>query len=196
MKIIFATHNQGKLIEMKDILAGLDVEVLSATEAGITEDIPETGSTFEENSLIKSKHVAERTGEMAIADDSGICIDALDGKPGVYSARWSDGAPLADFTLDKMQGIDNRKASFVTVATLVKPNGEQHIFSGKIDGELTLDKRGVDRPKLPYDLIFKPVGHDTTFAEMTDEQKNSLSHRGIAFRELKKFIEDELSSLT
>lgn len=192
MKLIFATHNQGKLKEMKEMLKGLPVEVLSATEAGIIEDIEETGTTCQENSLIKSKYVAEKTGEWAIADDTGLCIEALDGQPGVYSARWTDGAPHADFTLEKMKGIENRKAYFLSVASLVKPDGGQHIFEGIVNGIITTDKRGVDRPKLPYDLIFQPEGYDKTFAEMSDDQKNSLSHRGKAFEQMKQFLENEL----
>jgi XTP/dITP diphosphohydrolase len=191
-KLIFATHNQGKLKEMKEMLKGLPVEVLSATEAGIIEDIEETGTTCRENSLIKSKYVAEKTGEWAVADDTGLCIDALGGKPGVYSARWTNGAPHADFTLDKMKGEENRQAYFVSVASLVKPGGEEYVFEGKIDGQITLDKRGEDRPKLPYDLIFQPDGFEKTFSEMSDEQKNSLSHRGKAFRRLKEFLQKEL----
>ncbi|MBT7007457.1 RdgB/HAM1 family non-canonical purine NTP pyrophosphatase [Candidatus Falkowbacteria bacterium] len=195
-KIIFATHNQGKLKEMKSILKGLPVEVLSATEAGIIEEIEETGTTCQENSLIKSRYVAKKTGEWAIADDTGLCIDALGGKPGVYSARWTDGAPHADFTLEKMKGIENRNSYFLSIASLVKPNGEEHVFEGKINGTITTEKRGVDRPKLPYDLIFQPEGYNETFAEMSDDQKNSLSHRGKAFQQMRQFIEAELKLLT
>ena len=115
MKLVFATHNQGKLKEMRDLLSDLNIEVVSADEAGVYEDVIEDGTTFKANALKKARFVGEQTGEWAVADDSGICIDALDGEPGVYSARWAgDRASVIDHTLDKMKKVPtkNRGAHF------------------------------------------------------------------------------------
>lgn len=189
-RLVFATHNQGKVKEMKDILSGLEIEVLSAEEAGVFEDVVEDGETFEENALKKAKFVAEKTGEWAVADDSGLCISALGGAPGVQSARWSEGADLAEYTLDKLKNIpaEERTAYFRSTAALCAPDGRHWFFQGRIDGEIPLEPRGIDRPKLPYDVIFIPEGYNRTFAEMSDAEKNSLSHRGLAFSCLKEFI--------
>lgn len=190
-RLVFATHNKGKVKEMKDILSGLDIEIMSAEEAGIFEDVVEDGETFEENSLKKAKFIAEKTGEWAVADDSGLCIEALGGAPGVYSARWGAGADLAEYTLDKLKNIPagERAAYFMSSAALCAPDGRHWFFPGRIGGVISLEPRGIDRPKLPYDVIFIPEGHEKTFAEMSDAEKNSLSHRGLAFSQLKKFIE-------
>ncbi len=194
MKLIFATHNQGKLKEMRALLAGLAFEVLSADEAGVTEDVIEDGTTFEENSLKKARFVSEKTGEWVAADDSGICIDVLGGAPGVFSARWageggSDDA-LVSKTLLMMKDVpeEKRDAHFETVATLIDPSGKHWAFKGIVLGHIASAPRGVPRPKLPYDMVFIPEGHDRTFAEMSDEEKNGLSHRGRAFRTLRDFL--------
>ena len=173
---------------MKNILAGLDLEILSAEDAGVIEDVAEDQDTFAGNALKKARFVAEKTGEWAVADDSGICIDALAGAPGVFSARWSEGAPLAEFTLQKMTGIKDRSAQFFSCAALATPDGQSWTFEGKIAGHLLEQCRGIAHPKLPYDVIFVPQGSDKTFAEMNDEEKNSLSHRGEAFRQLREFL--------
>jgi len=188
MKLIFATHNQGKLVEMKEILKGLDLEVLSAEEVGVRDEIEEDADTCEGNALKKARYVARQTGQWAVADDSGIFINALNGAPGVHSARWSNGKPLVDFTLEKMKNYNDRNAYFLSVAALVSPKGKEWVFQGKINGRITREPAGIDRPKLPYDLIFQPKGYDKTFAQMTDQQKNSLSHRGEAFRKLREFL--------
>jgi len=193
MKLVFATHNQGKLKEMRDLLSDLSIEVVSADEAGVYEDVIEDGTTFKANALKKARFVGEQTGEWAVADDSGICIDALDGEPGVYSARWAgDRASVIDHTLAKMKKVPvkNRGAHFVSTLALFSPDGLYWIFEGQVSGHITLEPRGKNRPGLPYDLIFVPEGYDKTFAEMSDEQKNSLSHRGNAFAKLKIFLQN------
>lgn len=195
MKIVFATHNSGKLVEMRNLLDGF--EVVSAEEAGVFDDVVEDGETFAENALKKARFVSQKTGEWAVADDSGICIAALDGRPGVYSARWAgenaSDDEMINFTLNEMKDVDhdNRQAYFVSVAALVSPAGKEHVFEGRIDGKITTKPIGTPRKKLPYDLIFSPIGTDRTFAEMSDEEKNSLSHRGLAFQKLKKFLEEK-----
>lgn len=196
-RIIFATHNQGKVKEMKDILSGLPVQVLSAEEAGIFEDVVEDGKTFEENALKKARFITEKTGDWAVADDSGLCIESLGGAPGVHSARWAGDreiANLAEYTLEKLKDIpaEKRGAYLESSAVLCAPDGRHWSFSGTISGTIPFKERGIDRPKLPYDVIFIPKGYDKTFAEMSDSEKNSLSHRGAAFLQLKKYLEEIL----
>ena len=194
MKIIFATHNQGKLKEMKELLFGF--EVMGAEEAGIFEDVIEDGRTFVENALKKARFVAQKTGELAVADDSGICIEALDGAPGIMTARWAGEDATDDdkisLTLKKMKNIseNNRSAYFQSVVALVSPDNREWIFEGRVDGKIANKKRGQSRPYLPYDLIFIPNGYTETFAEMSDEKKNKLSHRSAAFKKLKEFLVD------
>lgn len=192
MKLIFATHNPGKFQEMRELLAELEVAVLSADDAGVTEDPEEDGRTFEENALKKARFVAGQTKEWAVADDSGICIDALNGAPGVETARWAgDREKLVSHTLEKMKNIPEgkRQATFYSVVALVSPDGDEHVFKGEVHGRLATTPRGTALPKLPYDVIFIPDGYEQTFAEMPAELKNSISHRGRAFAELKKFLQ-------
>lgn len=194
MKIIFSTHNNGKVKEMRAVLTGLPFEILSAEEAGVFDDVEEDGKTLKENALKKAKYIAQKTGEWTMADDTGFFIDALDGAPGVYAARWLGEDVVeedkARQTLAKISQIsdEQRGGYFETVVALVSPKGEEFIFSGRVVGKLTKELRGAHRPHLPYDLIFVPQGFNETFAEMSDEQKNSLSHRGGAFRKLKDFL--------
>ncbi|MEK7518973.1 MAG: RdgB/HAM1 family non-canonical purine NTP pyrophosphatase [Patescibacteria group bacterium] len=194
MQLIFATHNPGKVVEMKQILHGLPFEVMSADDAGVHEDVVEDGVTFEENALKKARFVSQRTGQWAVADDSGISIDALDGAPGVFSARWAGddatGEQLVAYTLKELDGIPEhrRSAWFESSAALVSPDGQEWVFTGKVEGMIPMAPRGTPRERLPYDVIFIPEGHTKTFAEMTDDEKNSLSHRGEAFRQLKDFL--------
>lgn len=194
MKVVFATHNDGKLIEMRAILAGLPIEVVSADEAGVTEEVAEDGVTFEENALKKARFVAEKTGEWALADDSGLCIDSLGGAPGVRSARWAQDEGVSDnvtCALQKLAGLlpGERGAWFETAAVLVAPDGRHWMFTGRINGSIADAPRGTPRPTLPYDTIFIPKGYSRTFAEMSDEEKNGMSHRGEAFRKLKEVID-------
>lgn len=194
MKLIFATHNVGKVKEMRAMLAGLDIEVMSADEAGVTEDVVEDGQTFTENAAKKARFVVERTGEWVVADDSGICIDALHGSPGIHSARWAGenvtAETLIQKILERLDGVsfEKRGAQFVSTLVLVAPNGQEWVFEGKVSGFIAEEPRGTPRPKLPYDVVFIPEGHTHTFAQMSDEEKNSLSHRGLAFRKLREFL--------
>lgn len=198
MKIIFATHNADKVKEMRAILGGLDIEILSADEAGVTGNVLEDGKTFEENAFKKAKFVSEKTGEWAVADDSGLCIDALGGEPGVYSARYAgekaSSEELINFVLGKMKDVpwEKRTATFYTVGVVVSPKGEHWTFVGKVAGRLATFPRGTPRPRLPYDVIFILDGDSRTFAEMSDREKNNLSHRGLAFRKLREFLKENL----
>ena len=196
MRIIFATHNQGKVKEMQAILADLDMKIVSAEEAGIFEDVIEDGETFEENAFKKANFIMKKSGEWAVADDSGLCIRALDGAPGIFTTRWAgenaSGDELVNFTLEKMKNVpaENRNAYFESAIVLVSPEGKRWTFSGAIEGKITETPKGIAHPKLPYDVIFIPEGYRKTFAEMKNEEKNSISHRGLAFSKLKEFIKN------
>ena len=174
------------------MLVGLPIEILSAEEANVTGEAAEDGATFAENAIKKARYVVEQTGKWAMADDSGLCTDALNGAPGVLTARWAGGRDLIEYTLDKMGGIpeSRRQAHFESAVALVAPDGTESIFSGRVSGSLALTPRGVPRLKLPYDVLFIPDGYNQTFAEMSSEQKNAISHRGLAFQKLKKFLEE------
>lgn len=195
-KLIFATHNPGKVIEMRQLLSDLKIEVLSADEAGVTQDVVEDGQTFEANALKKAQFVASQTGQWAVADDSGVSIDALDGRPGVFTARWAGEGTgdegLIRYTLEQLKDVeeDRRGASFHSVVALVSPDGKKWTFEGVVEGSIVLSPRGTPRKKLPYDVLFCPIGHNQTFAEMPDEEKNILSHRGKAFRKLREFLQE------
>ena len=194
MKLVFATTNPGKVAEISAILADLNIEVISSAEAGITDEIIEDGRTFSENAKKKALITAERTGLPAISDDSGICIAALDYQPGVYSARWAGPDASEDdivkFSLEKMKDVPplRRQAFFECAACLAKPDGSHWLFIGKVDGSIAAEPRGRMRPGLAYDVIFIPAGFDQTFGEMSDADKNRLSHRGLAFAKLKDFL--------
>lgn len=197
MEIVFATNNQGKLKEMRSLLSDLDIDVLSASEAGADEEVEEDGEIFFDNAYKKAEFMASRTGKYALADDSGLCIDHLDGAPGVRTARWAgDGAgdqELVEYTLKKLKGIplESRTAQFKSVVVLVSPTGEYHTFEGEVRGWIPEEPQGENREGLPYDLIFIPRGHDKTFAQMSDKNKNQLSHRGQAFQKLRGFLKQQ-----
>ena len=194
MKLIFATHNPGKIKEMQEMLAGLDIDVLSADEAGVTEDSIEDGLTFEENALKKACFVCAKSGECAVADDSGICLDALNGAPGIYTARWAgEGNDLVDFTFSQIKDVseENLGATFRCAVALVMPDGQEFVFEGSSPGRVIKERRGPKVPKLPYDQIFIPEGHEQTFSEMPREEKHKLSHRGQAFAKLKEFLKNK-----
>ena len=186
-KLIFATNNPNKLAEIKSTVKSF--EVVGLKEMGIVEDIAETGITLEENALIKSKYIYQKTGFSCFADDTGLEVDALGGRPGVYSARYAGEHATAEENMQKllseMEGQKNRNACFRTVISLIL-NGEEYFFEGKVVGEILLQKTGDDG--FGYDPIFKPTGFDQSFAEMTMAQKNEISHRGVAVKKLLHFL--------
>lgn len=194
-KIVFATHNQGKALEIREILKDLNISVISADEAGVSGDIIEDGKTFEENALKKAEFVGKATNEWAMGDDSGICVEVLGGGPGIYSARWAGenapGEKWVEKLLSETRGIpdDRRMAWFETAAVLRAPTGQSWTFVGKVFGTIATAPGGVAHPRLPYDVVFIPEGETRTFAEMSKEEKNAISHRGRAFRKLKDFIQ-------
>jgi len=175
------------------MLAG--IPVLGMEQAGVKGEAEEDQETFQANARKKAEYVYRQTGLPAAADDSGLCITALDGRPGVRSARWAgqnaSDNELLEFTLDKLKNVPGpeRSAWFECVVALVLADGQSRFFRGRINGRITREPYGPNRAKLPYDRIFVPQGHKTTFAQMSDREKNRLSHRGQAFRKLKDFLE-------
>lgn len=187
-KLVFATNNQHKLEEARAILDG-EFEVVSLAEIGCHDDIPETADTLEGNALIKARWVKERYGFDCFADDTGLMVDALDGAPGVYSARYAgEHCSFADNVnkmLREMDGKDDRKAHFVTVIALIL-NGETITFEGRVDGNISTEPHGEGG--FGYDPIFIAEETGRSFAEMAPEEKNAISHRGRAMRKLADFL--------
>lgn len=187
-KIVFATNNAHKLEELRGLLKG-KFEVVGLKDIGFGGDIPETGTTLEENASIKSRFVFERYNLDCFSDDTGLEIEALDGRPGVYSARYAgeDGDAEKNIikVLAELKDKENRKARFRTVISLIK-NGKEHQFEGVVDGHIINTKKG--RTGFGYDPIFVPDGYGKTFAEMTAEEKNQISHRGRATKKLIGFL--------
>ena len=184
-RLIVATHNRGKLGEIRDLLAPFNADVVSAGELGLPEP-EETGLTFTANAELKALTAAMGAKAIALADDSGLCVDGLNGAPGIYSARWA--GPEKDFDL-AMRRVENalgdnpvRSAHFVAALTLAWPDGHCESFEGKVEGTLTFPPRGGHG--FGYDPIFVPGGFDITFGEMEPARKHEMSHRADAFRQL------------
>ena len=187
-EILVATHNQHKKEEIQQIL-GEHFNVTSLTDYDIHDEIVEDGKTFHENALIKAKYCFEKTGKPSLGDDSGLVVEALDGRPGIYSARYAgnhDFAKNIAEVLDELKGEENRKAYFVTVMCLVDETGENY-FEGRVYGNLIKESRG--EKGFGYDPIFIPENHEITFAEMKPEEKNVISHRKNAIEKFLKFLE-------
>ena len=188
MKIVFATNNSHKLSEVSAVL-GEGYELVTLREVGITEDIPETGETLDENASIKARYVWERTGLDCFADDTGLEVEALNGAPGVRSARYAtDGHDFAANNrklLCELEGKDNRRARFRTVISLIRGGEECHV-EGVINGTIAREESGCEG--FGYDPLFIPDGYDRTFAEMSADEKNAISHRGRAVAELVKIL--------
>lgn len=186
--IVFATNNAHKLGELRGI-AGEEWNIVSLAEIGCHDDIPETADTLEGNALIKARWVKERYGYDCFADDTGLMVDALDGAPGVYSARYAgpghDSAANMKLLLERMADKDNRNAHFSTVIALVM-GGEEHIFEGRVDGTIAREPSGCGG--FGYDPVFVPENSGRTFSEMSAEEKNAISHRGRATRKLMEFL--------
>lgn len=194
-KIIFATGNEGKMKEIRTIMADMDWELLSQKEAGLEADIQEDGTTFQENAVIKAKAIARilrEKGETAVvlADDSGLEIDYLNKEPGIFSARYMGENTSYDIKnaaiLERLAGVEDRKrtARFVCVVAAVMPNGESFTASGIMEGKIGYEIRGSQG--FGYDPIFIPQEYHVTAAELTMEQKNMVSHRGRALRAMKE----------
>ncbi|GIH48129.1 RdgB/HAM1 family non-canonical purine NTP pyrophosphatase [Microbispora rosea] len=198
-KVVLATRNAGKIVELRRILAdaGVPVELVGLEAFPHIGDVAETGLTFAENALLKAHAVASQSGLPAIADDSGLCVEALNGMPGIFSARWSgrhgdDDANL-DLLLAQIADVPDgrRQAHFACTAALALPTGEEHVVEGAVHGHLIRERRGTGG--FGYDPIFVPDGDTRTTSEMSAEEKNAISHRGKAFRAIAPVIAQVVS---
>lgn len=189
-KLVFASNNAHKLSEIRAIL-GDRLEIISLSDLQCHEEIPETADTLEGNALIKARYVWERYGLYCFADDTGLEVEALGGAPGVYSARFAgEHASFEDnvsLLLERLSGVAApRRARFRTVIALIDEYGT-HFFEGSVDGEITLERSGDHG--FGYDPVFRPEGREETFAQLTEQEKNSMSHRGRAVQKLVRYLQ-------
>jgi len=195
MKLVLASKNKKKLVEMQEILSALGVEVVLQSEVGVDVDVEETGTTFAENSALKARAVCEASGLPAIADDSGLCVDALNGAPGVYSARYGgeglDDVQRYQLLLQNMRGQLDRRCGFVSATCCAFPNGDEVTAMGECRGTLAYAPKGDNG--FGYDPIFFVPEKKKTFAELTAEEKNEISHRGKALAAFKEELERYLT---
>jgi XTP/dITP diphosphohydrolase len=191
-KIVFATNNSHKLAEVKAVLKDF-AEVISLADIGCTDEIPETGTTLEENAILKAQYIFDRYNANCFADDTGLEVDALDGAPGVYSARYAgieqNAAANMKKLLENLKNVKNRKARFKTVIALIQ-NGQINCFEGQIEGNITDKPRG--EAGFGYDPIFIPEGYNQTFAQMGADEKNRISHRAKAVKKLTEFFQKQI----
>ncbi len=190
-RLVAATHNQGKVVELKDLLEPLGFEPISAGELNLPEP-EETGLTFEANAELKALAAATASGSPALADDSGLAVDALNGAPGIYSARWAGETKDFDLAMAKVnQALEDEKAAertarFVCVLCVAWPDGETITFRGEVEGELVWPIRGENG--FGYDAMFVPNGENITFGEMDPARKHAMSHRANAFKLMKEAL--------
>ncbi|NQZ14582.1 MAG: RdgB/HAM1 family non-canonical purine NTP pyrophosphatase [Alphaproteobacteria bacterium] len=198
--LVLATHNQGKVKEFAEMLGELVGSSVSNIKSAADFDLPEpeeTEDTFVGNALLKARAACEKTGVPCLADDSGLAVDALDGAPGIYSARWAETSKGRDFNV-AMERVNNeceqidgtQTARFVAVLALVYPDGREEVFEGTVEGNLTWPARG-DKG-FGYDPIFVPNGHEITFAEMDSSDKHAMSHRANAVQKFKTYLRDNV----
>lgn len=194
--IIFATGNEGKMHEIRQILGDMDVEILSMKEAGISADIIEDGKTFEENAIIKAKAVSKMTTHIVLADDSGLEIDYLNKEPGIYSARYMGENTSYDIKnanlLDRLNGVEDKKrtARFVCAIAAAFPDGEVITSEGIVEGRIAYEPKGENG--FGFDPIFYLPEYGCTTAQLSEEEKNSISHRGRALRTMKQMLEKRI----
>lgn len=189
MKIVFASNNKNKIQEIQSMLPDT-IQILSLESIGCFEEIPETANTIEGNAIMKANYISEKYGFDCFADDTGLEVESLNGKPGVYSARYAgeqrNSNDNMDLLLRELLDKSNRKAQFKTVIAL-NFEGKQNLFTGIVSGEITLEKMGAGG--FGYDPIFKPYGYENTFAELALEVKNEIGHRGKATKMLLEFLQ-------
>ena len=201
MKLLLATRNPKKLVELRRIVDPLvDVEVIGLDDVPAYDEVPESGATFADNALIKARSAVEHTGLLSVADDSGVAVDALNGMPGVFSARWAgsrkDDAANLQLVLEQVADVPDERlgARFVCAAALVTPDRAETVVAGVMPGRLIRSPRGSNG--FGYDPIFVPDGHDRTTAELPDDEKDAISHRGKALRALLPHIEAAVKAST
>lgn len=197
MKLILASNNKNKLREFGQLVSNMDIELIGQRDAGCDFEVEETGTTFEENAYLKCSAVTNATGIAAFADDSGLVVDALNGEPGVYSARYGLGHDASDadrynYLLKKMEGIENRSARFVCSICCTMPNGDIIRARGECEGYIMHEAHG--NGGFGYDPVFHPLCTDKGMAELTPEEKNAISHRGKALREFIKKLDEYLKN--
>ncbi|MBM02690.1 MAG: non-canonical purine NTP pyrophosphatase, RdgB/HAM1 family [Micrococcales bacterium] len=201
-RVVLATRNQHKVTELRRILASssLDVDLVGTESFPDLPDVAETGSTFAANALLKARDVAQRTGLVAIADDSGLCVDALNGMPGILSARWAgshgDDAANLELLLAQLADVPSKRrgAAFYCAAAVAIPDGDERVVEGVLEGSLITEPRGSNG--FGYDPIFTPLGYALTTAELIPEEKDAISHRGHAFRALVPVLGELRSDVT
>ena len=197
-ELVLATRNKGKIEEVQRLISqhAPHIQLRSVADFDL-EDVEETGTSFEENALLKAETIARATGLPALADDSGLCVDALDGAPGIFSARWSgthgdDGANIEKL-LTQLEAVEDRAARFVCVIALAAPDGRHLLIRGELEGNIRRHRAGSNG--FGYDPIFEPIGMDITLAEVSPEKKDEISHRGKALRAIAPEIAPFLNSL-
>lgn len=195
MKIVLATRNPGKVYEMRSLLSGLQVELISAADIDDAPDVAEDAETLEGNASKKARALFEHTGLPSLADDTGLEVKALDGRPGVHSARFAgekpDDAANRKRLLQELKGVGDRGARFRTVVAFVDEGGSIHYFEGICPGEIIREERGTGG--FGYDSLFVPAGQDRTFAELPLEEKNEISHRGRSLRQFAEYLRDKVT---
>lgn len=197
MKLILASNNAHKLREFREILNPLGIEIIPQSEAGCHFEVDETGTTFEENAYLKAAAVTAATGLPAVADDSGLVVDALNGEPGIYSARYTGNHEDTDadrtaLVLKKMVGVEQRSARFVSCISCTFPNGDRIDTRGECEGHIQQEATGQNG--FGYDPIFRPLGYACSTAEMTPDEKNAISHRGKSLREFYEKLKEYLNA--
>ncbi|MDD2807205.1 MAG: RdgB/HAM1 family non-canonical purine NTP pyrophosphatase [Patescibacteria group bacterium] len=194
MNLVIATNNKSKVREIKKIITPKNFKILSLADLKIYSEVKETGNTARANARLKAVSASKKTGYWSMADDTALVIKSLNGKPGIYAARWAgENFPiekLADYTLEKMSAVptSNRQAYFESTICVCSPHLKCHYFIGRVSGNIATAKKGRPKKQMPYDLIFTPSGSTKTFAEMSEQQKNLLSHRAIALKKAAKYL--------
>lgn len=194
MKLILASNNKNKLRELRELMSDTGIEILSQSEAGCNFEVEENGTTFAENAYLKAEAVYKATGHASLADDSGLAVDALDGAPGIYSARFAPGGHSATdyernvYLLSVMENVEHRDAKFVCSICCIMPGGDIIRTEEYCYGDIIREQRGSGG--FGYNTVFRPKGYDITMAEMSDEERYSISHRGKALREFKKKLRE------
>ena len=193
MKLVFATHNKNKFEEVKKLVPE-NIDLVSLTDIGCSDDIPETGKTLEENAIIKADYITRNFKLSCFADDTGLMVDALNGEPGIYSARYAGPQKNADSNMNKLLSElkfkTDRTARFKTIIAL-NINKERHVFEGTAEGEITTEKHGTNG--FGYDPIFRPKGYEKTFSELSLKTKNQIGHRGEAIQKLLVYLQESVS---
>lgn len=197
MKILLGTNNKGKRIEIGEVLAELDIQLVSPDDLGIDADPEETGDSYKENALQKARYFYEASGLPTLADDSGIVIEALENELGIHTRRWGAGKDATDeewitFFLERMSTEANKNAHFLCTLAYIDENGDEHIFNGRCNGTITEALEADYLPGLPISACFTPDGYSSVFSALSVDDKNTISHRGRAAEEFKSYLTDHL----